>query len=73
MKEIAQFCKLEDSYFNSFPGSGAAATPTTLIDIHAECSLFACTSFKLSAESFTESLPVIYPRPPTQKLCLGTP
>jgi len=31
------------------------------------------TSFKLSAESSAESLPVIYPRPPTQKLRLGTP
>jgi len=30
------------------------------------------TSFKLSAESSAESLPVIYPRPPTQKLRLGT-
>jgi len=31
------------------------------------------TSFKLSAESSAESLPVIYPRPPTQKHRLGTP
>jgi len=31
-----------------------------------------CISFKLSAESSAESLSVIYPRPPTQKLRLGT-
>jgi len=36
--------------------------------MHASVESWSFTSFKLSAES----LPVIYPRPPTQKLRLGT-
>ena len=50
----------------------ALVAPPCFVLMYEDLCSIRLTCFKLSIKLSAESLPVIYPRPPTQKLCLGT-